>query len=62
MNRNEALLKARELAKEHEQIVIVYQAVKKGEWYTCSYRTNIQVEDSFDIRYVLPNGEVTKLS
>lgn len=64
MDRDKALIHAAQIASGSRTIVIVYQAVS-GDWYCVDYNTiayELQDYRQGTTRYVLPNGEVTKLS
>ena len=66
MDRDSALLNARLFAKDTGKIVVMFQG-KPGEYHYDTYDwwskhgvSSVSYDDT--TRYILPNGEVTKLS
>lgn len=60
-NRDTALSEAGKAARTNYCIVIVYEA-SSGEWKVTKYGAHGHQGPMHEIRYVLPNGEITKLS
>lgn len=61
MTRDKALATGIARARQEKTIVIVFNHNDSGHWLVMPYPYT-HVECGNDVRYVLPNGEVTKLS
>ena len=60
MNREQAMAVAIELARKHNS-VYVFHCYANTPWIVQSYDT-MELYEAKDVRYVLPHGEVCKLS
>lgn len=62
-DRDKAIAFALGQARFTAKVAIVYQSISNKLWYVCAY-PNIPEGDAINpsVRYVLPMGEVTKLS
>ena len=66
-DRDAVLRESIRLARECNMIIVLWQSSLQGSWHAARYRTvnNLPAPDNLipeSVRYILPNGEVTKLS
>ena len=61
-DRDQVLAYAHGWATASKSVIVLYKAFKRPEWFAKLYGRVPDDADNSTVRYILPNGEVTRLS